>query len=146
MIRFRPPRIAMLFAGVATLAEWWLGPLIISTPHPAVAWAVGVIGFLLMFEGWRLFKRAHVAICPSAPTERLVTNGLYRVTRNPMYLGLVLMLAGTAIGVGTAPFYAATIVYFLIVDRVFCRYEEAKLAERFGSEYAAYTHKVRRWV
>jgi protein-S-isoprenylcysteine O-methyltransferase Ste14 len=146
MIRFRPPRIAMLFIGSAALAEWWLGPLIISKPHPGAGWAVGVIGFLLMFAGWQQFKRAHVAIGPTAPTERLVTNGLYRVTRNPMYLGLVLMVAAAAIGVGTVPFYAAALVYFLIVDRVFCRYEEAKLVARFGSEYAAYSHQVRRWL
>lgn len=136
----------MLFVGSATLADWWLGPVPISKPHPGAGWAVGVIGFLLMFEGWRLFKRAHVAICPTAPTKRLVTDGLYRVTRNPMYLGLVLMLAGAAIGVGTVPFYAATIVYFLIVDRVFCRYEEAKLAARFGSHYTDYAQRVRRWL
>ncbi|MGE3510774.1 MAG: isoprenylcysteine carboxylmethyltransferase family protein [Vicinamibacterales bacterium] len=146
MTRFRPPRIAMLLVGAAALAEWWLGPFIISKPHPGAGWAVGVMGFLLMVEGWRLFKRDRVAICPTAPTERLVTHGLYRVTRNPMYLGLVLMLAGAAVGVGTAPFYVATIVYFLIVDRVFCRYEEAKLVARFGSEYAAYTRQVRRWL
>jgi protein-S-isoprenylcysteine O-methyltransferase Ste14 len=86
-----------------------------------------------MCEGWRLFRLAHVAISPTAPTERLVTNGLYRVTRNPMYLGLVLMLAGAALGVGTVPFYASTIVYFLIVDRVFCRYEEARFPLRHSA-------------
>jgi len=147
MIRFRPPRVAMLFAGLAGVADWLLrGRLQLSLPRPGVGWLLGAAGFLIMMRGWWLFKDARVAICPTAATARLVTHGIYRVSRNPMYLGLALMMAGLAVGIGTFPFYAAVAAYFFVIDRVFCRHEEAKLSARFGEEYLTYTRRVRRWL
>ena len=147
MIRFRPPRIAMAFAGTAAVVDWLLHDhLHVWLPHPGAGWLLGAAGFFIMRRGWSLFKQAQVAIGPTAETARLVTHGIYRVTRNPMYLGLVLMLAALAVGVGTLPFYVAAVAYFIVIDRVFCRYEEAKLAARFGAEYLTYVRRVRRWL
>lgn len=113
MIRFRPPRIAMAFAGIAALVDWLLhSQLLVSLPHPDAGWLLGTAGVLIMLRGWWLFKKANVAIGPTARTARLVTHGIYRVTRNPMYLGLVLMVAALAVGTGTLPFYVAAATYF----------------------------------
>ena len=72
-----------------------------------------------MVSGWRQFVRARVAVTPTAETVRLVTDGLYRYTRNPMYLGLTLILIGVAAARGTWPFYAAALAFFMIVDGAF---------------------------
>ena len=147
MIRFRPPRMAITFACVAALVDWLLGGrLQVSAPHPGAGWLLGVAGFVIMLRGWWLFKEARVAISPTAETVRLVAHGIYRVTRNPMYLGLALMMAGLAVGIGTAPFYLAALAWFVVINNVFCRYEEAKLAARFGAEYLVYTRRARRWL
>ncbi|HSD68590.1 MAG TPA: methyltransferase [Woeseiaceae bacterium] len=98
----------------------------------------------MMPSGKAIFRK--IAICPTAATASLVTNGVYSLTRNPMYLGMLIMLAGAAVFMGTLPFYAATAVLFVVLDRGFCRYEEAKLAGVFGQPYRDYKGKVRRWI
>jgi protein-S-isoprenylcysteine O-methyltransferase Ste14 len=147
MIRFRPPRMAMMFVAVAAIADWFLaGRLRVSPPMPVVGSLLGLAGLSIMLRGWWLFKQAHVAICPTAKTARLITHGIYGWTRNPMYLGLVLMVLAFAVGFGTLPFYAAAGAFFVVIDRAFCRFEEAKLAAGFGEEYARYARQVRRWL
>lgn len=70
----------------------------------------------------------------------------YRPPRNPMYLGIVLMLLGLSLTVGTLPFYLATVLFALIIDRHFCRYEEQKLRDTFAVEFDEYAARVRRWL
>ena len=86
------------------------------------------------------------AICPTAETTALITDDVYRLTRNPMYLGIVLMLLGIALATGSLPCYLASLAFFLIIDVVFCPYEERKLEQAFGSDYARYVGAVRRWL
>ena len=63
-----------------------------------------------------------------------------------MYLGMVMMMAGAALWFGTLPYYLATVVFFLVINQVFCPFEEEKLVETFGKEYFSYRRKVRCWV
>jgi protein-S-isoprenylcysteine O-methyltransferase Ste14 len=147
MIRFRPPRIALALIATAAASDWLLGGrLRLSPPLPAMGLLLGLAGLSIMLRAWWLFKQARVAICPTAETARLITHGIYRWTRNPMYLGIVFMMLGFAAGFGTLPFYAAAAAFFVVIDRVFCRFEEAKLAAGFGGEYATYARRVRRWL
>ena len=147
IINYRPPRIAQLFVLTAALLH-------LATPfsqlHVYSSQVLGAIlgigGFGVMIWGWWLFKRYDTAICPTAKTDFLVTFGVYRVSRNPMYLGLVSMLLAVAIFVGTFPFYLATTAYFLVINNAFCPYEESKLSEAFGDSYMSYKNKVRRWI
>ncbi len=107
---------------------------------------MGVAGFSLIMWSWGLFKKRNVAVCPRAKTTSMITNGPYGFTRNPMYLGMELVLAGIALGVGTLPFYLSAVAFFLIVNNVFCPYEENKLVNSFGTEYVRYLNRVRRWI
>jgi len=147
LIDFRPPRIAQLLVAIAVLLHW-LTPLrqAIVYSNPALGAVLGIAGFATMMRAWWLFRQADTAICPTARTAQLVTLGIYRFTRNPMYLGMVAMLAGLALAVGSLPFYAAAVIYLLIIDRAFCRYEERKLELGFGDDYLAYRKRVRRWI
>ncbi len=86
------------------------------------------------------------AICPTAHTSLLITDDVFRLTRNPMYLGIVLMLLGAALGSGGLFTYLAALTFFLIIDAVFCPYEEHKLSQSFGEDFADYRHRVRRWL
>ena len=147
IIDMRPPRIACLLVLVAAVLHrsldiwegvrfsWLWGGLI-----------PGIAGFSVMMWSWGLFKKRNIAICPKAETTSLITDGPYRFTRNPMYLGFVLILAGLALAVGTPPFYLSAIAYFIIINTVFCPYEERKLANTFGAEYEQYMRRVRRWI
>jgi protein-S-isoprenylcysteine O-methyltransferase Ste14 len=143
----RPPRLAILLTLVAATLHWtlniWAG---VCFPWLWGGVVLGLAGFSLMMWSWGLFKKRDVALCPKARTSHLITDGPYRFTRNPMYLGFVLMLAGLALSMGTPPFYLSAIAYFMIINHVFCPYEESKLINSFGAEYLQYMNGVRRWI
>ncbi len=144
---FRPPKIAQLLVLVAAVLNWTtpLGKLqIYSNRVPGIV--LGIFGFAIMIWSWWLFKKVDTAICPTSKSDYLVTSGIFRVTRNPMYLGMIAMLFAMAIFVGTLPFYLAGLAYFVIINNFFCPYEENKLAQSFGDSYLSYKSKVGRWL
>ena len=147
MLAYRPPRIAMTLLLAAAALQFAAPALWPELPAlPAGGLAVGVLGVGIMLRGWWLFRVHATAICPTATTTSLITNDVYRLTRNPMYLGIVLMLIGIALASGSLPCYLATLAFFLIIDVVFCPYEERKLKQAFGPAYARYCRSVRRWL
>jgi protein-S-isoprenylcysteine O-methyltransferase Ste14 len=147
LIDYRPPKIAQLLVAIAVLLHW-LTPLrqTMIYSNSAIGIVLGVAGFASMIWGWWLFRQFDTPICPTARAERLITSGIYRITRNPMYLGMVAMLAALALAVGTLPFYLVAGIYFAVIDRAFCPYEEARLTQRFGDAYLSYKQRVRRWL
>lgn len=147
IIDYRPPRIAQFLIIAASILHW-LTPLnhVYVYANSVVGIVLGIAGFCIMIWGWWLFKRFNTAICPTAMSSFLVTTGIYRLTRNPMYLGMITMLLALAIEVGTLPFYAAAASYFVIINAVFCPYEEQKLMNIFGEDYSIYKKRVGRWI
>jgi len=145
LLEFRPPRIAMLLMIIA-IAVHWLIPISILPSSLMVAAFAETTGFLIMLRAWWLFKVGQTAICPTAETTVLITHDVFTVSRNPMYLGMVLMLVGCAIYTGTLPFYLVAALYFAIINIVFCPYEEQKLQRTFGEEFLVYRRSVRRWL
>lgn len=147
IINMRPPRIAMAFTVIAAAIHWSL-PIWESKrlSMPLTGASIGVGGFILMMWSWGLFKKKHLAICLPAKTAHITMAGPYRFSRNPMYLGMVLMLLGLALYIGTLPFYLSAIGYFAILNFFFCPFEENKLTNAFGSEYREYRNRVRRWL
>lgn len=147
LLGIRPPRISMLLL-VTAFAAHWLLPAMDSWSLTArwLAATTGLAGFGMMIWAWWLFQKAETAICPTATSSVLVTSGIYRVTRNPMYLGMVLMMLAASMWFGTLPFYFVTFIYFLVIDRVFCPFEEEKLAQTFNETYLSYRGRVRRWI
>jgi len=137
----------MLFLVLAATVQWLLPPVRVELfTSPVLAVCAGVAGFAVMIWAWWLFQKAETAICPTADSQVLVISGVYRLTRNPMYLGMVLMMAGVALWFGTLPYYIVVVLYFLVINEAFCPFEEERLVATFGKEYSEYQRKVRRWV
>ena len=111
-----------------------------------MALLTGITGLVVMMLAWWQFKEDKIAICPTEATDHLITDGVYRMTRNPMYLGMIMILVGIAAFFGTWPFYVAAVVYFAIINGAFCPYEEAKLTSAFGQEYLNFKARTRRWI
>ena len=122
---------------VAQLVTW---PWRIFGGVPVVA------GLVLNVWGDRLFKQAGTAIKPFDPTTSLVLNGPFSFSRHPMYLGMVLVLAGVAVGLGSATPWLVIPVFVWLVDRHFIVAEERKLEADFGARYLEYKARVRRWI
>ncbi len=144
-IEYRPPRIAMSFVLLAVAAHL-LFPLPLHEAMPAAAIVSAVAGFALMIRAWWLFRLAGTAICPTETSTALVTQDVFSFSRNPMYLGIVIMLGGLALEMATAPFYVAAIGYWFVMDRTFCPYEERKAAVEFGEQFGEYQRRVGRWL
>lgn len=149
MLTYRPPRIALTLLAIAGTLQFaaataWTWPQLPSSLAGGVVLAA--LGFLIMLRAWWLFRVQQTAICPTAHTTVLITDDIYSLTRNPMYLGIVLMLLGTGIGSGGLFFYLATLAFYLIIDYVFCPYEETKLGRSFGDDFSLYRNNVRRWL
>ena len=83
---------------------------------------------------------------PFKNVTSLVTGGVYRVTRNPMYLGMALVLLGTAITVGAFSALFVPPIFMAIIELRFIRPEEEMLAGIFGEDFAIYCKNVRRWI
>jgi len=90
--------------------------------------------------------RALNAIQFVSANHKLVTSGPYRFTRNPMYLGLVIVTLGIAVWVGAWPMFIAPIAIFATINWVHIPFEEAKMHRQFGATYDGYVGRVRRWV
>ncbi len=112
--------------------------------------AAGVIpltgGILVAVLANRMFHRRGTPVHPFGEASTLVVDGPFKYTRNPMYLGLILTLIGTAILLGTLSPWIVIPPFAWILARLFVRREERVLQEKFGQEYLAYKQKVRRWV
>lgn len=103
-------------------------------------------GIVLMVLGDLQFKRAGTATSPRRWASTLVTDGVFAVSRNPMYTGMVLCLLGVAVLFGTlAPLLVPPVVGWVLSVR-FIRGEEEDLRRLFGEQYDAYQRRVRRWV
>jgi protein-S-isoprenylcysteine O-methyltransferase Ste14 len=94
-----------------------------------------------------LFRREGTEVNPTSPANRkLVTNGPYQFTRNPMYLGLVIFALGIALWIGAWPMFVAPVATFATAEWVHIPFEEAKMRRQFGATYEDYVERVRRWV
>jgi protein-S-isoprenylcysteine O-methyltransferase Ste14 len=147
MLAYKPPRIAMALLAIAALAQLALP---IDWPKSPSLFIPGVLftatGFGVMIRAWWLFRQHDTAICPTAETTSFITGDIYRLTRNPMYLGMIFILLGIALLAGNWLYYVVAVVYALILNNVFCRYEERKLLGQYTDEYVDYTTRVRRWI
>lgn len=146
-----PPPVWTLLAG---LAMWWVDRRWPVVEADAVApWLRGaaivlaVAGFALAGEALVRFVRERTTWHPTHPERAttLVIRGAYRWTRNPMYLGLLLVLAGWAAWLGSLAPLLVIAAWVLVMTRLQIEPEERALLERFGGEYAQYRDSVRRW-
>ena len=145
VLNFRPPRIAMSFVLVAVAAHAAV-PLSLHPGLPVTAAVTGLAGFAMMLRAWWLFKADGTAICPTHTPSSLVTRDIFTLSRNPMYLGMIMMLAALALLFGTLPFYVVLVIFAAILDRIFCPYEERQLQQQFGERFASYRSRVGRWI
>jgi protein-S-isoprenylcysteine O-methyltransferase Ste14 len=121
------------------------GSLPISVAVPVGAASI-IAGFAMLASFLSAFQRAQTPVDPYTPTETIVTDGPYRLTRNPAYLGMALTYAGIAIAANALWALAPLPVAIAIIDRGVIAREERYLERRFGTPYAAYKRRVRRWI
>ena len=116
----------------------------------AARWVIALIliigGILVNGIAAGHFRRLGTPPQPWKPTTALATGGLYRFSRNPIYLGFAVTYAGLAIGMDSVLTLALLAPCLLVVDRLVIAREERYLAGKFGAEYDAWRARVRRWL
>jgi protein-S-isoprenylcysteine O-methyltransferase Ste14 len=95
---------------------------------------------------WDFGAKGRGTLAPMDPPKRLVVQGLYRYVRNPMYLGVLLLLLGQAAFFKSIALLQYTVVWFIIVNLFVVLYEEPSLRRRFGDSYEQYLGSVHRWL
>ncbi|MFT4825585.1 MAG: protein-S-isoprenylcysteine O-methyltransferase Ste14 [Halioglobus sp.] len=142
------PPIWLVFGFVAIFAlnEMSFGPRFTGTAGQIVGGIIIFLGLGLLLLAGTLFKRAGTDLVPFKNVSSLVTTGVYRMTRNPMYLGMATVLLGTAITVGIAAAIVVPIVFMVIIQFRFIAPEEAMLRGIFPEDFPEYCTRVRRWI
>lgn len=108
-----------------------------------------VICVALAILAWAMlqFRFADTQLLPNSETNNaLVTNGVFAITRNPMYLAMTVFALGGALWFGRIPMLLAPVLMFAVANWVFIPFEEAKMRRQFGEAFDAYTKRVRRWI
>jgi len=115
---------------------------------PVLAFVFTLVGSMVAILGVLEFRRLRTTVNPTKPqsTTTVVTTGVYRLSRNPMYLGLALLLLGQAIWESHPVAFLGVPAFILYMNRFQILAEERALVGKFGSEYLAYMTVVRRWI
>lgn len=145
------PPIIFLGALLAALGLGALWPLGLG-PLSSVGWlrmagiGLAAMGIALDVAAMLAMRQARTNILPHRGADRLVSGGVFALTRNPIYLGNTLLLLGVGLALPSAWMLAAALVAALLVDRLAIRREEQHLAARFGPAFADYAARVPRWI
>jgi protein-S-isoprenylcysteine O-methyltransferase Ste14 len=146
-LRLRPPAIARTLTVIALA----LHAIVFGFSAPlgrSIAGGVPLMlaGFAWMAWAWWCLRRARTPIAPAARPQMLVDHGPYRFGRNPMYLGMVVMMVGFGVASGVPLMALAALAFAAVVASVHIPHEQAQLQRAFGGWYSDYAASVRRWI
>lgn len=147
-LRIPPVAVVIIFAALmASVAV--IVPAVIEIPaRRPIAGALVLAGALVAVAGVLAFRRHKTTVNPLAPEQatRLVASGIYRISRNPMYLGFLLALAGWCVYLANGFAVILLPLFVAYMNRFQIQPEERALREKFGSSFDEYARTVRRWV
>ena len=148
-VRFPPPLVPLiaLALGVGLRLVAASPPIVpAGAMRFAAAFVLSVAGLGLMAAAMRLFRATGQDPKPWEATPAIIATGIYRFTRNPMYLGMGLLQAGIGCGLGNGWVVALVPISWLVIYWIAIRHEEAYLTHKFGRVYQDYKASVRRWI
>lgn len=109
-----------------------------------ILFIIAGIGFNLWADG--LFKKGDTPVKPHVSPTVLLTSGPFRISRNPMYLGMLIILIGVIFLLGSLITLMFPLFYFVLMERLFISFEEKNMEKIFGDTYLNYKKRVRRWI
>ena len=149
MRRFDLPPIWLLAHGLLAWAVARLGPWGLSFGGPWAEFAAGLLmggGLLLIFVAVMQMRRHRTAVMPRREASVLLATGVFRRSRNPIYLGMALILLGWILRLDAPLAMPLLPVFVWIIERRFILGEEAALARRFPRDWERYRQATRRWL
>jgi protein-S-isoprenylcysteine O-methyltransferase Ste14 len=119
---------------------------LLRPPAPLVGLFPLALGLMLGFPSAARFRRAGTPLRPGSKPTVLVQDGPYRFTRNPMYLGMTLIVLGVALLPGSLSPLLVPPLFLALIQQLFVKREERWMEEAFGAAYLDYKRRVRRWL
>lgn len=142
-----PPVVALLFIATAyVLGRFIPAPFVVPPVLQYVGLGLAFIGFLLGMGALLELRKARTTLDPHGSSRRVVTSGIYRLTRNPIYLGFLLMVVGLPLNSGLIWGIVVAPLYIIMMNRLVIEQEEAYLERKFKDQYTDYHSRVRRWL
>lgn len=146
-----PDAYAAMVIGAVLLLDFvlplpLLPPVSLLAPLTWLGTIVALFGFALEIGAARALAGAGTTTRPNQLPQALVTGGPYRWSRNPFYCGLLLVLAGACLALSLEWALVGLPLLWLALDRLVVPHEEARLAQAFGADWAAYADATRRWL
>jgi protein-S-isoprenylcysteine O-methyltransferase Ste14 len=144
--RLPPPKYLNLVIGLQVVLHFML-PIrrVIFWPYSCLGLVFIALGAVINVWAVRLLQERNTTLDFHGQANAMVTDGPYRISRNPVYLGGVLVSLGLAILLGSLIAFVFPVTLFWILDGLYVRLEEPALLTRFGARYLDYKRKVRRW-
>jgi len=147
MQKLLPPVLALIILALMALGHRYLpGARLLERLHTCWGLLPLVAGIGIAVAGRLQFRRAGTTVYTFDEPGRLVTGGVYRISRHPMYLGLALILLGAALLFGTVSPLVLAGAFVVVADRWYIAFEERAMASKFGDAYRDYAARVRRWL
>lgn len=148
MQKLLPPVLFLIFIIAMGLMCWSISAThLLIFPFNLIGLPIISAGLMLAMTGKQLFKKLETNIMTFDEPSRLVTEGIYQYTRNPMYLGFTIAMLGFSMLMGASVVSLLMAVIFLfITDRWYISFEEQMMHTKFGKDYEEYCRKVRRWI
>jgi protein-S-isoprenylcysteine O-methyltransferase Ste14 len=146
-MRLIPP-IWLLFSLIAIYAIDRFLPAITPYERPwtQLGYAIMAFGFLVVLYCATQFRKNKTTIHPGHTPSILLTTGIYRLSRNPIYLAMAIILLGATLSTANLVTLPIPLIFVGIITELFIKPEERILAQEFGEPYAQYQHQTRRWI
>jgi protein-S-isoprenylcysteine O-methyltransferase Ste14 len=142
-----PPFVALFYIILAFILGRFIHlPVPVADIVNLTGFILTVIGFLCGLAAFFEFRRAQTTLDPHGSVKQIVTSGIYRFTRNPIYLGFFLVIIGLPLDYGNYWGILLAPLFTLTLNRLVIEKEEAYLEKKFGEEYTNYKSRVRRWL
>jgi len=147
MKRLLPPIFLVLCVVIMGLCDLFI-PItqLVSWPINALGVIPFLVGLFIASAGARQFKKEGTNIHTFNDPDKLVSDGLFGYSRNPMYLGFAIAAFGAAFVFGSLTSVVIALIHLVVLDRWYIEFEEQRMTMRFGDEYQKYRNRVRRWI
>lgn len=142
------PPLWLIYTAIAMWLLDWLAPLLVLFPSgaPWIGRGMILLGFALVFYSAHQFRKAETPLKPFEQVKAVLTDGPFRFSRNPVYLGMFILLAGWAVALGSLSPWFPLLAFIYLIRTYWVLPEEEQMEREMGQAYLDYKAKVRRWL
>tara|TARA_Y100000034_G_C6751199_1_gene333936 strand:- start:140 stop:601 length:462 start_codon:yes stop_codon:yes gene_type:complete len=148
-LKVPPVAVVIVYLGLMTIvAQQWPGYILLLPYQALIAIMLTLSGVAIALFGVVSFRKAKTTVNPTKPSSAssVVDSGIFRFTRNPMYLGMLMLLVGYAVELAALSSYLLALTFIFYMNQFQIKPEERALEALFGQDYTDYKRNVRRWI